>query len=278
MAKDNNIQKDYNLYNIKYENNNNVNYPFNLDPHDPDYPFSTEHHGVDLNFVYEDLLSAVKGTAYTFNNGGTGFGNHIIVKAPDGLLYLYGHLSKFLIKNGQKIEVGDKIAITGNTGRSTGPHLHFEIRQNSVIGLGYGTTGMPIDPAEWRKWVRKGAKIGTFVKKASTPTNTGWKQNKHGTWYKQEFGTYTNGNQAIPNRLVGPFTSNAIGFYFQAFGWANYDEVMLSSEYYGGRWYRYVWIGYTWLGVRYYLPIREWNGVAPGKPGYWVGPLWGTIT
>lgn len=131
--KDNNIQKHYNLYNIKYADNNNVNYPFNLNPHDPDYPFATEHHGVDLNFVYEDLYNVVTGTAYTFTNGGTGFGNHIIVKGFDGLLYCYGHLDRFLIKNGTKVKVGDKIAVTGNTGRSTGPHLHFEIRQNSVI-------------------------------------------------------------------------------------------------------------------------------------------------
>jgi len=65
-----------------------------------------------------------------------GYGKTIILDHGYGYRTLYTHNSKFLVKRGQKVSRGDKIAEVGNTGRSTGPHLHYEILLNSV----------PIDP------------------------------------------------------------------------------------------------------------------------------------
>ena len=55
-------------------------------------------------------------------------GNVIVIRHSNGLETVYGHLSRFLVKPNQTVNVGDPIALGGSTGRSTGPHLHFETR------------------------------------------------------------------------------------------------------------------------------------------------------
>jgi murein DD-endopeptidase MepM/ murein hydrolase activator NlpD len=61
----------------------------------------------------------------------TGFGNHIRVLLDDGNTVIYGHLSRFLVSVGQRVTAGQIIGLTGNTGNSTGPHLHMEVRTSS---------------------------------------------------------------------------------------------------------------------------------------------------
>lgn len=68
-----------------------------------------------------------------------GYGNCVRVKHTNGYETLYGHLSKISVKVGQKIAVGDKVGEIGSTGRSTGSHLHYEVRQN----------GRPVNPAKF---------------------------------------------------------------------------------------------------------------------------------
>ncbi len=57
-----------------------------------------------------------------------GYGYYVVMRHPNGLETVYGHLSRFLVKPDQVVKAGDPIALGGNTGRSTGPHLHFETR------------------------------------------------------------------------------------------------------------------------------------------------------
>lgn len=87
------------------------------------------------------------GTAIMASCGGTvvqagwngGYGNCITIRHPDGRQTRYGHLSKILVSSGQKVTQGQKIGLSGNTGRSTGPHVHFEIIINgkAVNALDY---------------------------------------------------------------------------------------------------------------------------------------------
>jgi murein DD-endopeptidase MepM/ murein hydrolase activator NlpD len=68
-----------------------------------------------------------------------GYGNAVEVDHGNGLITLYGHLSAFLVKQGQVVNTGTPIARVGSTGRSTGPHLHFEVRRSDT----------PVDPSRY---------------------------------------------------------------------------------------------------------------------------------
>ena len=59
-----------------------------------------------------------------------GYGNVVEVEHPGGWKSVYGHLRSFSVKSGESVSAGEKIAEVGSTGRSTGPHLHFELRRD----------------------------------------------------------------------------------------------------------------------------------------------------
>lgn len=87
------------------------------------------HNGIDLALKVGDTIYAMfsgKVRYAKYNEGG--FGNLVILRHFNGLETFYAHLSKFLVAPNQDVKVGDPIALGGNTGRSTGPHLHMEVR------------------------------------------------------------------------------------------------------------------------------------------------------
>ena len=91
--------------------------------------FGRTHKGIDLRAAIGDTVySAFSGRVRLtrFERGGYGF--YVIVRHENGLETVYGHLSRFLVKPDQYVKAGQPIALSGNTGRSTGPHLHFETR------------------------------------------------------------------------------------------------------------------------------------------------------
>jgi RNA polymerase sigma-54 factor len=86
------------------------------------------HHGVDIRLrTGEPIHAAFDGTVRIASRMG-GYGNCIVLRHPNGLETLYGHLSKINVKLGQQVTAGEVIGLGGNTGNSTGPHLHFECR------------------------------------------------------------------------------------------------------------------------------------------------------
>ena len=96
-------------------------------------PFTGEHdfhEGIDLACpLGTPVRTARDGIIVVAGNEG-GYGNLVVVRHSNGYETYYGHLSKFLVKEGQKVKKGDIVALSGNTGRTTGPHLHYEIRKN----------------------------------------------------------------------------------------------------------------------------------------------------
>jgi murein DD-endopeptidase MepM/ murein hydrolase activator NlpD len=84
------------------------------------------HKGIDIGCKYQWIRSTRYGKV-TFTGWLGGYGKAIIVAHPGGYKSLYGHLSRIIVKRGQYVKQGQTIAKSGNTGRSTGAHLHFEI-------------------------------------------------------------------------------------------------------------------------------------------------------
>ena len=91
--------------------------------------FGRMHKGVDIGLKMNDTVrSAFDGKVRVVNYEGRGYGKYVIVRHPNGLETVYGHLNKQLVKPNQVVKAGEAIGLGGNTGRSTGPHLHFETR------------------------------------------------------------------------------------------------------------------------------------------------------
>lgn len=97
------------------------------------------HYGVDLDLETGDSVKAAfDGVVRVVNWDGGGYGNYIVVRHYNGLETVYGHLSKQLVRPGTFVKAGDLIGKGGSTGRSTGSHLHYEVRYE----------GNPINPEE----------------------------------------------------------------------------------------------------------------------------------
>ena len=90
------------------------------------------HKGVDLAAKTGTSIVAADGGKVTFSGYSGDYGNLIIINHGNGYITKYGHCSKLLVKKGDKVYKGQKIAQVGSTGRTTGPHLHFEVLKNGV--------------------------------------------------------------------------------------------------------------------------------------------------
>ena len=97
------------------------------------------HYGIDLKVQTGDTIyAAFEGKIRMRQYERRGYGYYVVVRHPNGLETVYGHLSKFLVEENTVVKSGDPIALGGNTGRSTGSHLHLEFRY----------LGKPINPVE----------------------------------------------------------------------------------------------------------------------------------
>lgn len=101
--------------------------------------FGRVHKGVDLKLNVGDTVKcAFDGVVRLTRYEARGYGYYVVVRHDNGMETVYGHLSRFLVKPNQRVRAGEGIALGGNTGRSTGPHLHFETRY----------MGLTINPAD----------------------------------------------------------------------------------------------------------------------------------
>ena len=91
------------------------------------------HYGIDLsNSVGTTVKSTMAGRVASIGNQPRGYGKYVVIQHRHGFQSLYGHLSTIAVRRGEYIRQGQKIGDMGNSGRSTGPHLHFSIYKNNV--------------------------------------------------------------------------------------------------------------------------------------------------
>src|SRR3989344_5696621 len=92
-------------------------------------PYRSWHKGVDIaNHDGGPILAADSGTVVIAGWDPSGYGNKVMLNHGNGYLTLYAHMSRIDVVNGQRVKRGDRLGMMGSTGRSTGTHLHFEIR------------------------------------------------------------------------------------------------------------------------------------------------------
>ena len=104
------------------------------------------HKGIDIAARYESVYASASGYAYNAYDA-NGYGIYIMIFHGSGYVSLYGHLSSSKVSNGQYVSQGQVIAISGNTGGSTGAHLHFELRQATSVSQFFSKS--PLNPLDY---------------------------------------------------------------------------------------------------------------------------------
>ncbi|MEG6565684.1 peptidoglycan DD-metalloendopeptidase family protein [Thermoanaerobacterium saccharolyticum] len=99
------------------------------------------HAGIDIAASINDPIYAADRGTVVFAGWENGYGNLVEIDHGNGYVTYYGHASKLLVKRGDKVYKGQKIALVGMTGNTTGPHVHFEVRKN----------GIPVNPMMYLK-------------------------------------------------------------------------------------------------------------------------------
>jgi murein DD-endopeptidase MepM/ murein hydrolase activator NlpD len=164
------------------------------------------HYGIDLKVnVGDSIASSFSGKIRIIDYEARGYGHYVVVRHDNGLETVYAHLSEVLVSLNQAVDSGDIIALGGNTGRSTGPHLHFEIRYlgnainpASIVNFNTGIAHQPIylitkknsfyyqrevAAAQAAKYytVRKGDNLGKIASRNGTSVNNLCKLNRIST-------------------------------------------------------------------------------------------------
>lgn len=126
-------------------------FPAYWNPSVRQYLYYDGHNGYDFNLWYQPVYASAAGkvifAAYEYPDmPDHGYGKMVMIEHRGGYVTLYGHISKILVRKGQKVRRGQKIGISGNTGHSTGPHLHFTVFHNCTPTDPYGWTGQGPDP------------------------------------------------------------------------------------------------------------------------------------
>jgi murein DD-endopeptidase MepM/ murein hydrolase activator NlpD len=98
---------------------------------DPVYKTVKHHAGLDFAAPQgTPIYATADGQVSTSGNTGNGYGNHVIVRHGFGYETLYGHMVRVKARSGQSVKRGEVIGWVGSTGKSTGPHLHYEVHKN----------------------------------------------------------------------------------------------------------------------------------------------------
>ncbi len=105
-----------------------------------------KHKGIDIGARWENVYATASGYAYPLENP-SGYGHYIIIIHGNNYMSLYGHLNAFKVSYGQYVSQGQVIAQSGDSGSSTAPHLHFELRRASSISGFFNVS--PLNPLDY---------------------------------------------------------------------------------------------------------------------------------
>ena len=100
------------------------------------------HPGIDIEAPHGSKVHATADGVVEFAGWYGDYGKTVIIRHPSGYLTLYAHLSQIDVKEGQRVKAGDVVGRVGSTGRSTGPHLHYEVIRDNK----------PVDPSKFLAW------------------------------------------------------------------------------------------------------------------------------
>lgn len=115
--------------------------------------WGTMHEGIDLAGPLGSPILAVGDGVVLRAGSQDGFGNWVVIRHANGDVSIYGHMQYYFVRAGQHVRAGQRIALVGNQGYSTGPHLHFEIHRGALAGG-------PVDPVPWLR--QRGVAAGPF--------------------------------------------------------------------------------------------------------------------
>ncbi|MCJ9674636.1 M23 family metallopeptidase, partial [Neorhizobium sp. SHOUNA12B] len=108
------------------------------------------HAGIDFQASTGDDVKSTGSGKVISAGAASGYGNMVEIDHGQGITTRYGHMSKILVKEGDEVAAGEVIGRAGSTGRSTGPHVHYEVRRD----------GNPIDPVHF---LNAGMKLTTYL-------------------------------------------------------------------------------------------------------------------
>lgn len=130
---------------------------------DPVYKIVKFHEGMDFTApVGTEVFATGDGVVESVNYSFKGYGNEIVINHGYGYKTRYAHLSRFKVRTGQKVNRGDVIGNVGNTGKSTGPHLHYEVLKN----------GQAVNPVYYYYNDLKDADFVQMIEKSNDPGQT----------------------------------------------------------------------------------------------------------
>lgn len=116
------------------------------------------HNGVDFRTRFIDsplgrryVTASADGVIEVIRYDSNGYGVHIRQRLADGSLVIYGHLTKPYVSKGQQVKAGQRIGLTGNTGASSAPHLHWELRLTGWEQKGASEYWGAVDPLQYVK-------------------------------------------------------------------------------------------------------------------------------
>ncbi|MCF0178757.1 MAG: peptidoglycan DD-metalloendopeptidase family protein [Bacteroidales bacterium] len=170
------------------------------------------HRGIDLKlYVGDTVRAAFDGQVRIRNFNRRGYGYYYVIRHSNGLETVYGHLSKFIVNQDEYVKAGQPIGLGGNTGRSTGSHLHFETR----------FMGIDLNPNHLIDWETFKPKMDVYhfeQKQALAESKNGGRRNRKGSSTTSSSSSSSSKNNASGNGIHRVKQGDTLGAIARRYG------------------------------------------------------------